>query len=112
MEQTEDEAVEALQAMTPDELNAYQARMIFGNVSEAELQALRDYAHTPVRPTREELAHEVERLRGLMEQQDRRIIRLTAELNMHARPKGFVNAKKRRRMEARAVKHAIVEVMR
>jgi hypothetical protein len=64
------------------------------------------------RPTREELAHEVERLRGLMEQQDRRIIRLTAELNMHAKPKGFVNAKKRRRMEARAVKHAIVEVMR
>lgn len=63
-------------------------------------------------PTREELAHEVERLRGLMEQQDRRIIRLTAELNMHAKPKGFVNAKKRRRMEARAVKHAIVEVLR
>lgn len=74
--------------------------------------AIRAYLEEPTRPTREELAHEVERLRGLMEAQDRRIIRLTAELNMHARPKGFVNAKKRRRMEARAVKHAIVEVMR
>lgn len=63
-------------------------------------------------PTREELAHEVERLRTLMEQQDRRIIRLTAELKMHQRPKGFVSAKKRKRLEERAVKHAIHEVMR
>lgn len=63
-------------------------------------------------PTREELAHEVERLRGLMEAQDRKIIRLTAELNLHAKPKGFVSAKKRRKREERAVRHAIQEVMR
>lgn len=63
-------------------------------------------------PTREELAHEVERLRTLMNAQDMRIIRLLAELKLHERPRGFVNAKKRRKLEQRAVKSAITEVLR
>ena len=78
--------------------------------NEQEEERNKELARTA--PTHADLAHEVERLRGLMEQQDRHIIRLTAELKMYRGPRGFVNAKKRRRAEDRAVKHAIGKVMR